>query len=56
MYHYITPYGYNIMIIVDSCMIWFDFDCITQSKISYRIATNVCSRNSAITFGDLPDC
>ena len=23
---------------------------------SYDIATNVCSRKSATTFGDLPDC
>ena len=27
-----------------------------QLKKSYHIATNVCSRISAITFGDLPDC
>ena len=44
------------MIIVDSCMIWFHFDCIMQLKKSYHIATNVCSRKSATTFGDLPDC
>ena len=50
-----TPYGYIIMIIVDSCMIWFHFDCIMQLKISYHIATNVCSRKSATNFGDLPD-
>ena len=25
-------------------------------KESYYIATNVCSRKSATTFGDLPDC
>ena len=43
------------MIIVDSCMIWFHFDCIMQLKKSYHIATNVCSRKSATTFGDLPD-
>ena len=27
-----------------------------QLKNSYDIATNVCSRKSATTFGDLPDC
>ena len=43
------------MIIVDSCMIWFHFDCIMQLKKSYHIATNVCSRKSATSFGDLPD-
>ena len=51
-----TSYGYIIMVIVDSCMIWFYFDCIMQLKKSYHIATNVCSRKSATTFGDLPDC
>ena len=50
-----TSYGYIIMTIVDSCMIWFDFDCIMQLQKSYHIATNVCSRKSATTFGDLPD-
>ena len=25
-----TSYGYIDMIIVDSCMIWFHFDCIMQ--------------------------
>ena len=44
------------MIIVDSCMIWFHLDCIKQLKKSYYIATNVSSRKSATTFGDLPDC
>ena len=56
MYHYMTSYGYIIMIIVDSCMIWFHFDCIMRLKKSYHIATNVCSRKSATIFGDLPDC
>ena len=51
-----TAYGYIIMIIVDSCVIWFNFDCIMQLKKSYRIATNVCRRKSATTLGDLPDC
>ena len=51
-----TSYGYIIMIIVDSCIIWFHLDCIMQLKKSYYIATNVCSRKSATTFGDLPDC
>ena len=27
-----------------------------QLKLSYYIAINVCSRKSATTFGDLPDC
>ena len=27
-----------------------------QLKLSYYIATNICSRKSATTFGDLPDC
>ena len=51
-----TSYGYIIMVIVDSCMIWFHFDCIMQLKTSYHIATNVCSRKGATAFGDLPDC
>ena len=51
-----TSYGYIIMIIVDSCIIWFHLDCIMQLKKSYYIATNVSSRKSATTFGDLPDC
>ena len=55
MYHYMTFYGYIIMIIVDSCMILFYSDCVMQLKKSYHIATNVCSRKSATTFGDLPD-
>ena len=50
-----TSYGYIIMIIVDPCMIWFHFDCIMQLKNSYHIATNVCTRKRATTFGDLPD-
>ena len=50
-----TSYGYISMIIVDSFMIWFHFDCIMQLKKSHHIATNVCSRKSATTFGDLPD-
>ena len=44
------------MIIIDFCMIWFHFDCIMQLKKSYHIASNVCSRKSATTFGDLLDC
>ena len=55
IYHYMTSYGYIIMIIVDSCMIWFHFDCIMQLKKSYYIATNVSSRKRATTFGDLPN-
>ena len=51
-----TSYGYIIINIVDSCMILFHFDCIMQLKKSYYIATNVCSRKSATTLGDLPDC
>ena len=56
LYHYITSYGYIILIIVDSCINWFHLDCIMQLKKSYYIATNVRSRKSATTFGDLPDC
>ena len=44
------------MIIVDSCIIWFHLDYSMQLKNSYYIATNVSSRKSATTFGDLPDC
>ena len=51
-----TSYGYIIMIIVNSCMIWLHLDCIMQLEKSYNIATNVCSRKSATNFGDLPDC
>ena len=50
-----TSYGYIIMIIVDSCIIWFHLNCIMQLKKSFHIATNVSSRKSATTFGDLPD-
>ena len=50
-----TSYGYIIMIIVDSYMIWFHFDRIMQLKKSHHIATNVCSK-SATTFGEFPDC
>ena len=50
-----TSYGYIITTIVDSYMIWLHFDCIMQLKKSYYIATNVCSRKSATTFGVLPD-
>ena len=50
-----ASHGYISMIIVDSCVIWFHFDCIIQLKKSYYIAINVCSRKSATTFGDVPD-
>ena len=50
-----TSYGYIIMIIVDSCIIWFHWAGIMHLKKSYYIATNVSSRKSATTFGDLPD-
>ena len=43
MFHDITSHVYIIMIIVDSCMIWFHFDCIIQLTKKY-IATTVCSR------------
>ena len=56
IYHYRTSYGYIIMIIVHSCIIWFHLDCITQLQKSYYIATNISSRKSATTFGDLPNC
>ena len=38
------------MIIVDSCMIRFHFDCIMQLKKSYHITTNVCSRKKCYYF------
>ena len=38
-----SPYGYIIMIIIDSCMIWVHFDCIIQLKKSY-IATNIAEK------------
>ena len=56
VYNYMTRYGYIIMIIVDSCMIWFHFDSIMKLKISYHIAIIVCSRKSVLSFGDFPDC
>ena len=56
IYHYRTSYGYIIIIIVDSCMIWFHLDYIMQLKKSCYIATNGNSRKSVTTFGDLPDC
>ena len=56
IYHYMSSHGYIIMITVDSCMIWFRFDCNIQLKNSYYTATNIGSRKSATTFGDLPDC
>ena len=56
MYHSMTSNGYIIMVIVDSRIIWFNLDCIMQMKLSYYIATNVCSRTNATTFGNLPDC
>ena len=40
-----TSYGNIIIIIVDSCVIWFHLDCIMELKQLYYIATNVCSRN-----------
>ena len=46
-----TSYGYIIMIIFDSCIIWFHLDYIMQLKLSCYIATNVSSRKSATTFG-----
>ena len=39
-----TSYDYIIMIIVDSCIIWFHLDCIMKLKKSYYIATNICSK------------
>ena len=46
-----TSYGYIIMVIVDSCMIWFHFDCIMQLKKSLMFV----AEKSATTFGDLPE-
>ena len=56
IYHYMTSYGYIIMIIVDSCMIWFHFDCTMQLKKSYYVATNVSSWKRATNCGNRPDC
>ena len=53
IYHYMTSYGYIIMIIVDSCMIWYHLYHAVEE--SCYIATNVISRKSATLFGDLPD-
>ena len=50
-----TSYGYVIIVIVHSCITWFHLDCTMQLKLSHYFATNVCSRKSATTFGDLPD-
>ena len=49
MYHYMTSDGYIITIIVDSCMMWFHFDCIMQLKKSYHIATNILFNSIEIT-------
>ena len=48
-----TSFGY---IIVDSCIISLNLNCILQLKQFYDIATKVNCRKSATTFGDLPDC
>ena len=52
LYHWVTSYGY---IIVGSCIIPFNLNCIMQLKQFYNIATKVSSRKSATTSGDLPD-
>ena len=59
-YYYILfydflSYGYIIMITVDSCMIWFHFDCIMQLKKSFYITADVGNKKSATTFGNFPD-
>ena len=36
--------------------IWIHLACIMQFQYWRYIATNVCSRKTATTFGDLPDC
>ena len=51
-----TSFGYIIMIIVDSGMFLFHFDCVMKLTKSYHIATIVGSRKSATTFGDILDC
>ena len=56
IYHCMISYGYIIMIIVDSCIMWLHLDCMKQLKKSYYITTNVCSKKSATTYGELPDC
>ena len=46
--------GYIIMIIVDSCMIWFHFDCIMQLK-NIILLLMIIAEKRATTFGNLPD-
>ena len=48
-----TSLGY---IMVDSCIISFNLNCIMQLKQFYNIATKVSSRKKCYYFGDLPDC
>ena len=49
-----TSYGYIIMIVVDSWMIWFHFDCIMQLTKSYHIAVNVCNHDDVIKWKHFP--
>ena len=46
-----------ILLLILLIPVWFDFILIVSCtwKKSYHIATNVCSRKSATTFGDLPE-
>ena len=46
--HLVTSYGY---IIVNSCIIWFNLNCIMQFKQFYSIATKVSSRKKCYYFG-----
>ena len=44
-----------LVLVLKLSIIRFHLDGIMQLKESYCIATNICSRKSATTFGDLPD-
>ena len=47
LYHWVTSYGY---IIVDSCKISFNLNCIMQLKQFYNIVTKVSSRKKCYYF------
>ena len=45
LYHQMTFYGY---IVVDSCIILFNLNCVIQFKQFYKIATKVSSRKKVL--------
>ena len=49
LYHWVTSYGYTYMI-VNSCIISFNLNCIMQLKQFYNIATKVSSRKMCYYF------